>query len=205
MKSTKERPILFSGEMVRAILDGRKTQTRRIVKPQPIEDAQYDEFLLWHGGKRLLDVWYGADYVHSNQAAVERAMEKTSVYGQPGDRLWVKETFYDSRHESKRCPVTYRASVKPDDDVDRDFAWRPSIFMPRWASRITLEITAVRVERLQSITLSDCANEGAPPTHAKDNVWDSTETYRKLWDSINGKTHSWASNPWVWVIEFKLL
>lgn len=191
--AVKVRPILFKGEMVRAILDGRKTQTRRIIKRQPLAPPT---------GPNFDGAWsWTIDPVTHYFACPQ---------GQPGDRLWVKETFYDSRHESKRTPWTYRSSTSIDEDLSRDFAWTPSIFMPRSASRLTLEIVSVRVERLCAISHEDAKAEGV--TIPKDGEWgklaltwdDFRGLYKLLWESINGKG-SWAANPWVWVIEFKRL
>ncbi len=164
-----EKPILFSGEMIRAVLDGRKTQTRRVVKPQPVG--------LW--------------------AAPGKSR---CPYGQPGGRLWVRETFYPER--SHRGPVSYRATWPRDDDPP-DGGWKPSIFMPRWASRITLEIVSVRVEQVQDISEDDARAEGVDdgtgqtrPLHP---YW-----FRALWDSINSKRgYGWEKNPWVWVVAFR--
>ena len=186
----KERPILFSAPMVRAILAGQKTQTRRVVKPQP------DPGCVGHFG-------LGNPFVRTAERNVG------CPYGQPGDRLWVRETwreFIDSecvdgvRHELGR-DVLYRA----DGDSSK-FAWRPSIFMPRWASRINLEVVHVRVEKLQDISEADAIAEGAPGGHGSipGYLYAATphEHYRHIWESING-TGSWDANPWVWVVEFK--
>jgi hypothetical protein len=191
---SKERPILFSGPMILAILEGRKTQTRRVLKHPEC---------------------YGCptgDCPHSTQNECDQAMNDQSViadspYGVPGDRLWVRETWC----QGAAFPI-YKASCcdeKPSNNTDdwnkpvRD-RWLPSIRMPRWASRITLEVMGVRVERLQSIQLYECAAEGARPTGDCDDgdVWDSTRTFEELWESINGEG-SWDANPWVWVVEFK--
>ena len=188
----KDRPILFSAPMVRAILEGRKTQTRRVVKNAHVITCD-DRF---------------------------GATDARCPYGVPGDRLWVKEKWRPAWHPEMFCSVqyasdsSYRKPTINDETRGHRFAdmceqsgdnaepWHPSIHMWREFSRLTLEVVAVRVERLQVIGLADCAAEGAPPTHPADNVWDSTETYRKLWESING-VGSWDANPWVWVIEFK--
>lgn len=181
----KERPILFSGAMVRAILDGKKTQTRRIFKGTTEHKGEYNPDYLerWKGDKGWADI---------------------CPYGRIGDHLWVRETWSD--HEVGE-PVLYRASVPIDDDVDRDFKWRPSIFMPRWASRITLEIVNVRVERLQEISGSDAKAEGITMPLSQRCEFQSEyaayiSAYRDLWDSINGKG-AWGLNPWVWAIEFE--
>ncbi len=173
----RERPILFSAPMVRAILGGRKTQTRRVVK-----DRYIDAVFLVHFFK----------YLRGN-----------CPYGQPGDRLWVRESFCDARSAGAGC-VLYRASG------DRACRWKPSIHMPRSASRILLEITAVRVERLNDISEADAKAEGlmrvSDGFRGADGLpWyaNPVASYRSLWESING-AGSWAANPWVWVIEFNL-
>ena len=193
----KERPILFSGPMVRAILEGRKSQTRRMVKRLQIG---------------CLSVDCPADRI----SFVDRC-----PYGQPGDRLWVKETHRFDGLDPKialrsQCldEISYRADMQGDRACD-DCAWRPSIFMPRWASRITLEITSVRVERLNEISDADALKEGCEmdgefpkeQPHPKCGMigWDDpVEWYSWLWESINGPG-SWDLNPWVWVVEFKRL
>lgn len=199
---TKERPILFSGEMVRAILEGRKTQTRRVVKHQQVLDSLND-IGLWDGPGEVED-W-----------------EKSFCpYGKPGDRLWVREAWgYSGLNR-----VEYKASPADGKDfrcVDR---WKPSIHMPRCASRITLEITNVRTERLQDISDADSIAEGVegpfdgPEDHndgkqfqywrdysTQNNYCTPRGSYRSLWGSINGNKHPWISNPWVWVIEFREL
>lgn len=215
----KERPILFSGQMVRAILDGSKTQTRRAVK-HPLAQA----------ANRILS--------YKEQTEFDCVLKDDSGgiiqchYGKPGELLWVRETFciessrdvaYDPPHSDGR-PIRhhtddesgawweqphYRATdPAPKLDIGTDepgCRWRPSIFMPRWASRILLEITAVRVERLQSISGPDCWAEGI--AHAgwdPDRYGSVVECYRDLWESINGPG-SWDANPWVWVVEFQRL
>jgi len=209
MTNLKERPILFSGAMVRAILAGEKTQTRRVVKPQFGPEAMPAEMCAetaegWqtsgHSGRWWDDCNGDAD------AAVY------CPYGKPGDRLWVRETFncMYTNEEMKTIKVAdlndgdlvYRADGEYDYGVFGP--WQPSIFMPRWASRITLEITDVRVERLQDISEADAWAEGCLGTD--DDVTGGISGYReyyKLWESINGKTAPWASNPWVWVLTFK--
>ena len=193
----KERPILFSGPMVRAILEGRKTQTRRVVKPQPptafvtvrVEDGTQASWCL------------------RNQSAFdlpESAADWLTLrcpYGVPGDRLWVRETWGSCTTNGTVCSG-YRADValRPEIEAGVD-RWRPSIHMPRWASRLLLEVKAVRVERLQEISEDDAFAEGIS---GGDWLGNPVGTYRELWDSINAKRgHSWESNPWVWVVEFE--
>lgn len=207
----KERPIMFSGEMVRAILDGRKTQTRRVVKPQTLE--------LFEAAIQLGEVTdFFTDAIDVDWAYVGGFCP----YGQPGDRLWVRETWADHCAADATCAIHYRAGgcramlcadsgagdpvglgdELPENPI-RPPKWRPSIYMPCWASRLTLEITAVRVERLQDISRGDAMEEGCPFANmAKGD--DPRRWYAELWRSLNGPD-SWAKNPWVWVIEFRRL
>jgi hypothetical protein len=219
MKTTtpKERPILFSGPIVRAILDGKKTQTRRICKdphfgvipPETatVERQHIDSFV--YVGKKPVSK------IHNRET-----WRGECPYGKPGDRLWVKETFgigsqNGLNHEADE-QVFYRATDPAWDDENTGFKWKPSIFMPRKLSRITLEITAVRVERLQEITEEDAVAEGihafnaaqityyhySPTAAREEHFRTAVDAYRALWDSINGP-ESWAQNPWVWVLTFK--
>jgi len=227
------RPILFSGEMVRSIREGRKTQTRRVVvaRGRDLRPAQLQDGRQW-----LTD--------HSRNPL---GLLIQSRYGYPGDRLWVRETWaadfywprlgggvrktWDEMPASFRGPkadpfVAFKADcavwgfdtegrfVGPCGEADiRDYGrWHPSIHMPRWASRITLEITDVRVERLQAITANDCIAEGVPsrgidrdgPCIASALMY--IDDFQKLWDSINAKRgFGWDANPWVWVIGFRVL
>ncbi len=186
----KEHPILFSAPMVRAILEGRKTQTRRVVKlPVRCPDT----------GAQLAGCELSLEPKH--------VIERICPYGTVGDRLWVRETW----SKAKSCNVDelfYRADGEHQSGrqrslsyVERESRWRPSIHMPRWASRITLEVTGVRVERLQDISQADCVAEGMPES-TNGFLHHVVADYRKLWGDING-ADSWAANPWVWVIEFK--
>jgi hypothetical protein len=202
----KERPILFSGPMVRAIIKGRKTQTRRVVKlpakypAKPIHPVYLPWACQWQNG-----------FV-------------PCPYGQPGARLWVRETFgLCSYHDvtawdggsirgiaEAGIRLEYNVEYAADWDGRNQEAcrWRPSIFMPRWASRITLEVTGVRVERLQDISEADAVAEGVDssmPCGALDNGTSECHPrcqYKGLWESINGPG-AWDANPWVWVVEFK--
>jgi len=200
----KERPILFSAPMVRAILDGSKTQTRRVIKaqPNPGEWPLLDIAIDMRGNRVGAAVWWMDE---NNQHGDERLCP----YGQPGDRLWVRETFTATRD---RETIIYRADPLYADmlrgDLGRDWAWTSSIHMPRWASRILLEVTGVRVERIQDISEEDAKAEGASPTLTSLDatqfgaVGTCREGFRQIWESINGEK-SWDANPWVWVIEFK--
>lgn len=198
MSQIKERPILFSGEMVRAILDGRKTQTRRVVKPQPSQ-SEYEPESLYisgrtterqeHNGKVIAK---GSPY-YATTSVIEFA--KRCPYGQPGDRLWVRETFASMFKDEG--PVCYRAT----ESGMHSGPWKPSIFMPRWASRITLEIVSVRVERLQDISDADAQEEGCYPDDVNPSCG-AIYRFCRLWRDINGED-SWDANPWVWVVEFR--
>lgn len=200
---TKERPILFSGEMVRAILDGRKTQTRRAVKPR--QDWFVDER---ENGQR----WpFFQPYVYAEPEPIE----VPCPYGNPGDRLWVKETHaivpstaYAVSTDDGVSQIPHRRSPNSDHWVVyregwsrcTPGRWRPSIHMPRWASRVLLEVTAVRVERVQEISHADALAEGIEASP----VSTPAEAFKDLWNSINGKRgFGWEANPWVWVVEFK--
>jgi len=217
-----ERPILFAAPMVSAILSGAKTQTRRTVR----------------GDDRTISAVF---------ATQDDAHRPPSPFGLPGDRLWVRETFaliwpgeyepddireneveYRADHPGKRYPGEWPDCPASETDSSCP-KWRPSLHMPRWASRLTLEITDVRVERLQDISEADARAEGIPL-----DVWDAAliapnyltdgeffqdwreeephfaksdriavESYRALWDSLNAKRAPWSSNPWVWVLSFK--
>ena len=194
----KERPIIFSAPMVRALLEGRKSMTRRIVKPQPKEWAANSN------GSWPIE-WVG-----------EKAVPLSCPYGSPGDRLWVRETHWINEEEAI---VEYREEGEMPEHMQGE-RWRPSIHMPRWASRITLEITGVRVERVQDITPADCECEGitgktlASPVrglpyeeYSNGDGIIYTEprlAFRALWDSIHGDG-AWERNEWVWVISFKVM
>lgn len=236
----RELPIIFSAPMVRAIIDGRKTQTRRVVKPQPPIGHE------WAGW--CIASTHSADEGKSTWAAgagpcLRDAHRVRCPYGQPGDRLWVRETHAifsthgQHRKDGKRwgpwggLPTT----TSPDgtqiayyrEGFDRcdPGRWRPSIHMPRWASRITLEVTGVRVERLQAISEADALSEGVErhlggwfpygietclttlvdgKERTAQFATEAAGSFRMLWESFNG-AGSWDLNPWVWVIEFRRL
>lgn len=201
MSDPKERGILFSGPMVVAINEGRKTQTRRVVKLRefgPSDTAGYD----WHfRDKRML--W--------NDVSTARLIETRSPFGVPGDRLWVRETFakpfagdngYIYRADGPEyLSVSERKHNWGDSESHQ---WKPSIFMPRRASRTDLEVTGVRVERLQEISAEDIIAEGlSTRLREHDAYCDLREQFQELWDSLNAKRgYSWDSNPWVFVGHF---
>ncbi len=199
-----ERPILFSAPMVRALLAGTKTQTRRVLRPQPLGGVpELAQYLVAHGHYR----W------HSDECEEGEAWK--CPYGQPGDRLWVREAWRilgdspdDTLDMFDRDDVQYRA----DDDQSYIDKYRPSIHMPRRFSRITLEVAGVRVERLQDISEADAIAEGIHKPagsqfwHSDFNTQLPGDTpqwaYRNLWESINGHG-SWDANPWVWCVSFR--
>lgn len=192
-----ERPILFSGPMVRAILEGRKTQTRRILKPQPIE----------HDG--IIEC--GPAIAGSMHALHQWLIANKCPYGKPGGtRLWVREKHAVWHRDGW---VEGGVTIEPADRGVYYWAdqgamhqvgkWTPSIHMPRWASRITLEVEGVRVERLQDITRGDAMAEGCPFPNMADGP-DPRKWYEELWNQINGPG-SWEANPWVWVVGFKVI
>ena len=208
----KERPIIFNGEMIRAILDGRKTQTRRPVKPQPTEyglvfrragvsEKLEDDFYAWEDDGLLLDE-------HSEDGG---PCQRLCPFGVAGDRLWCRETWMAETEQSiPTGGVIYRATDKPEPDENSPLCWRPSIHMPREASRITLEITSVRIERLQEITEEDAKAEGIDmdiplmPHVPGMGATHPSAVFSDLWDSIYAKCgFGWDSNPYVWVIEFR--
>ena len=213
----KERPILFSGTMVKAIFDGRKTQTRRVMRLQPTSPATIFDVA---GGLPVWAIWPSEEL---DDAGHPKDHGIKCPYGRPGDRLWVREAWRITTKDNhptlgyrfgEQCVPGYHgtrmvgglmlswAELKRCDDC-----WRPSIHMPRWASRITLEITAVRVERLQAISEDDARAEGCTGNCPVGNIrahkaGPFSYEYAQLWDKINGDG-SWAANPWVWVVEFR--
>ena len=204
----KERPILFSGEMVRAILDGRKTQTRRVIKPQPMKLDTAQWFPGPPGDKR------NAKH-YANESHLRKGLPiDFCPYGIPGDRLWVRETWRTDKLGEGEYPVRkgqwIECRATPDiPPPTYPGRWRASIHMPRWASRIDLEITDIRVERVQEISPQDVCREGIRPTipggfEIDECDWIGAQQFKPLWDSINAKRgYGWDMNPWVWVISFR--
>lgn len=224
----RERPILFSAPMVRALLAGTKTQTRRAVATRyPIEFlggvGQQDDLSCWG--------WFFDGPDQHGYMVLERGLNEhhnnghVSIpcpYGEPGDRLWVRETFspyaVPGGMPSSIAQATY--VVFPDGgQMYRDgfyveplakyapgaadhIKWRPSIHMPRWASRILLEVTDVRVQRLQEISEADARAEGVGSPITRDQ---KRPGFMRLWDEINGARCPWDSNPWVWAVSFRRL
>jgi len=215
----KEHPILFTGPMVRAILEGRKTQTRRPIKPQP----PY-EFRKLLGVTTAGFLW--SNMAHANPYEPECLHEIKRPYA-VGDRLWVRETWCQQADSLTERLIAGKAHYAADgyevhdvDGLERS-PWRPSIHMPRWASRITLEVTGIRPERIQSISEVGAKAEGVEKGMTAVEIIDRTAglprraSYRSgfelLWDSIYGSTAfahgplEWESNPWVWATTFKVV
>lgn len=211
-----ERGMIFNGEMVRAILDGRKTQTRRIMKPQPADDIKSGVFpnpdvIGWESS---LKHKHGTTTAHF------------CPFGTVGDRIWVREAFrvhsratdvatlvYKANERNSWTEQTHRVPVAVCNKPATPEKWTPSLHMPRWASRILLEITDVRVERLNTISEEDARAEGiidggcvncgeSEPCSCANPQPDATDAFAYLWQSIYG-LENWIANPWVWVIEFK--
>lgn len=250
MTPINERPILFSGEMVRAIIQDRKTMTRRV---SGLEDVNKDPDawtfkkvgdLGWMAKKRYqgrFGAYFESDKIEPRTISI---CPQVCPYGRPGDRLWVRETWRCEELESGLDGVRFKADgsfraientpdaadawvlafrpgmqgVKRVGQAAKEGKWRPSIYMPRWASRITLEILNVRVERLQCISKEDARAEGMSgawlwskarnarhPEHFVRGVLSpQVANFSVLWDELNGpRGFGWDANPWVWVIEFK--
>lgn len=207
-------PILFQAAMVRALLNGSKTQTRRIVKPEgAVNVFQFRGTTANAGSDEPTGEW--------GWCGSERVVHKHihCPYGKPGDQLWVRESWSDNSatHVAGVNQRVYYRADYPEGSYKTVLRWRPSIHMSRWASRITLEITSVHVERLNSITEVDAIAEGIQ--RGRDGMWNGAAhavkgtprafhtaigAYDDLWTHINGP-ESWAQNPWVWVVKFKVV
>jgi len=207
----KDKPILFNTAMVRALLDGSKTQTRRVVKPQ--SDKIYE-------GTSFADsrvILFPTERTNEFGTMIGGSIE--CPYGNPGDLLWVREAFQEViisqiGAEEKETDIAYMATP-----ANFPGPWKPSIHMPRWASRLTLRITDVRVERVQDISETDATAEGINILHDGEfgEVYQgilnhspisptAKKAFEDLWDSINDKTgFGWDQNPWVWVVEFEVI
>ena len=199
----KEHPILFSTPMVRAILEGRKTQTRRVIQPQPeiiirpIDDKCNE--VIWSDAKRVLSIGGGGDVFGA-------CVRELSPYGYRGDRLWVRETWLQDG-EIYLYKADFGKGILSD---SWNGHWKPSIHMPRKASRLMLEIVNIRAERLQDISEEDARAEGVVWQRDFGNGPETREArpvFFDVWDAINGNRDEGAytvkKNPWVWVIEFK--
>lgn len=213
---TKDRPILFSTPMVEAILDGRKTQTRRTRGLEEINKNPDD----WH----FAGIYYvtDCDELGATFQNCEEFARTKCPYGKPGDRLWVRETWQITNflHPSdENYGYIYKASENGKDwqENTEEWKWKPSIHMPKAAARIWLEVTDIRVERLQDISKEDAKAEGVEPvadgyknympklSSTSQFCWPTAyHSFQSLWESING-AESWDRNPWLWVVKFKVL
>ncbi len=217
MTTRNEKPMLFRAPLVRAILDGHKTVTRRVVKaPIPSNALRIRAYR-----NRIGNQVFGPVIGQSEKLGEITELSGIKCpYGQPGERIWVRETWYCDHFEVMRGPylkpndldvgeaindgtLVYAADGLTPYEADQPI-WKPSIHMPRWASRILLEITDVRVERLHAITNEQCVAEGARGGHGSipGYIYNATaqEHFRYIWESTGG---DYFANPWVWVIEFK--
>lgn len=210
MITPKERPILFNTEMVRAIMEGRKTQTRRIIKPQPIDL----EDVSWATSSNE-PVYIGVGKEQANiQCNILQKVIK-SPKGTIGDLLWVRETFARLPFINQGVNYVYKANPQ-----DLSTKWKPSIHMPKHAARIWLKVTGVAVERLQDISEKDAQAEGIEEIHpapflirwknycdeSADLLNEPVDSFRSLWQSINEKRgFGWDANPWVWVYTFEIV
>lgn len=193
-----EKPILFTADMVKAILDGRKTQTRRVIKPQPPEQMEPKDIHVSmyspvridkNGIEEPGDPIFGV-YDDYGEWGVK------CPYGIPGHRLWVRETF----------AIDHVVVYKADDPIVQPKRWKPSIFMPRWASRINLLVKDIRVEQVQEISNEEALAEGCGSSMSLPYKREPRWIFMDLWNSINKKRgHGWKKNPWVWVVEFELM
>ncbi|MGM7756370.1 morphogenetic protein [Yersinia enterocolitica] len=187
-----EKPILFNAEMVNAILSGRKTQTRRIISEKTLH---------------LFDVAACAGECHPLELRDDRSQSYYLEFcplGKSGDQLWVRETWARYNIDQTSHDMAYRATTPAD--WPKEGLWRPSIHMPRWASRIDLLITGVRVERLQDISEQDARAEGVKAWRGPaEELVGGKLAFFELWDSIYGQKEgeNWQANPWVWVINFE--
>lgn len=208
-----ERGMIFNGEMVRALLDGRKTQTRRIIKDCMVGRDQISKF-----------IQIGKKFIGCYPEGVPELIRECCPYGVPGDRIWVREAFrvhsratdlatlvYKASERNSWTEQTHRVPISVCNKPATPDKWTPSIHMPRWASRITLEITSVRVEQLKSISEEEARSEGV--ARLREGFWKHYQpgwtqhqlsargSFATLWDSIFG-SGEWDRNPWVWVVEF---
>lgn len=223
--AVKERPILFSAPMVKALLAGEKTQTRRLAKCSGYDLGAFAFTHLYDQPNNILQASF--ETLAPRDDGI-RWVSFACPYGKPGDRLWVRETWGMNHYQLEQGPIpkarpadfnepdnnylVYRAT-EDDAEVLNELRWWPSIHMPRWASRILLEVVSVRVERLHEITKEDALAEGVRCDGLGELVWSGfmgvpratcppITSFAVLWSEINGDA-SWSANPWVWVVEFK--
>ena len=187
------KPIIFNTPMVQAILDGRKTQTRRVIKAPVLRNVREPDEVLFDG-KICKFNWHGDDVIGG--------FEIKPKY-QPGDILWVRETWAEVSSGIIEYKATYKEPYTGSAEIDHignKIKWRPSIHMPREAARIFLKVTNVRVERLQEITAHDAIREGME----SEIPFDTVDEFKELWNNLNAKRgYGWESNPWVWVVAFE--
>ena len=189
----KETGLMFKAPLVRAILSGQKTQTRRMVNPQPHEDRMHQSVDPPTRGSAGEWTWWAGNHTQGIYHSAK------CPFGKPGDRIYVRETF---ANHPKFPQIAFRADGEEFEDADGwlwEPKWTPCLLMPKTAARIWLEITGVRVERLQSISRGDAMAEGCPFPNMADGA-DPREWFAEVWKSTGG---DWVANPWVWAIDFK--
>ena len=221
----KERPIIFSGEMVKAILDRKKTMTRRVVKSNFINHYKHAHIIRQSTDKKREGKAYFYDKPVGGMVLSSQLI--SNPYGEVGDLLWVRETWQEIGLDYL---LTYKATYPSDlyakrpelENLpplaglkERGYLWKSPMFMPRWASRILLEITDIKVERFQDISETDAKKEGMPPSHPSIDKISmqhgfnsfSQSCFAQSWDSLydENSPKRWANNQWVWVIEFKVI
>lgn len=196
-----EKPILFTGENVRSILEGRKTQTRRVIKPQPVPigTSAVDRFEYFDDG-----LWLPTS--KSGKSGIFLPSKYRCPYGTEGNRLWVRENWATTLSGVPTDGIAYKADYPAD--RAKTIKWKSPIHMPRWASRITLKVLNIRVERIQQITARECWAEGieriCEPSTKFEKSAAALDDFMLLWNRINGpRGFGWDVNPWVWVVEFK--
>lgn len=205
-------PILFSTPMVQAILDGRKTQTRRVIKGFTAEvNGKYINFE-YKTSKLKMSV---GNVTFKNLNKPFLGIVEESPYGVPGDILWVRETWHEVKKSNFNRNIPYLYKASSHETKVENYKWKPSIFMPKQACRLFLKVVSVRVERLQDISEEDAISEGVKMVGNLYNNYSAgyqhfgvgnlfqyaKKSFASLWESINGE-ESWNSNPWVWVLEF---
>lgn len=215
-----ERPIIFNTQMVQAIINGNKKITRRVIKVRGFEWIHEDKFVhVEHPKEGVSEIWW--DVIRGGPTCVDQDYDYMKCpYGKPGDLLYVRETWIDNVEkcmddfgvvDTHEPSIRFRANSMDEQIInEREWNWKPSIYMPKQIARIWLKVKDVRVERAQDITVEDMIAEGLSTKYREfDAECDLRNKWWQLWDFINGKRdggiYSWDSNPWVWVVEFEVV
>jgi hypothetical protein len=204
----KETPLMLKTPLVKATLEGRKTQTRRVMRDQPSENEKFKYYCQLKNGD------WGALFEWKTSEGEIFHNHYKCPYGKPGDLLWVKETYTDGGNLTSGVGYIYKANNYPDDFI-KAIKWKPSLFMPKSACRLWLEIESITPERLCDISEEDAIAEGVSrdvwtengisTNFEPDSELDYIKGFKILWDSINGKTLPWSKNPWLWAIKYKVV